>query len=372
MPSRRRDRALERPPFGQGRQSPIRRCSRREDREPAKEHTLVVGQQVIAPPDGIAHGAQSVRHIPPFPIEQRKAVDQARLDRLRGEHLDSGGGELDRQWKAVEPDADVRHRRGRLRRDRKIRFDRLGALHEELGRLRAKQLVYRGMTIRKRHGGHWKFMLARDVKRLAAGNQHGEGRTVDQKVGEIGCDRHDLFEVVDHQQEVAAGKVGQQDRPWETARPVQPARALGPMPVTRAAVRGWLQGERTAHFHRRGRARSAAICSARRVLPTPTGTGERDQRHVFAQDQTAHRRSLPFAADQWRAWDRDPVFARRCVDGCHPAPVLTCARCVRYRYHRANWIDRQLIATIRRELPGLPGPVRSARGAGSCLRRISE
>ncbi len=53
-------------------------------------------------------------------------------------------------------------------------------------------------------------MLARDVKRLAAGNQHGEGRTVGQQVGEIGRDRHDLFEVVDHQQEVAAGKVGQQ------------------------------------------------------------------------------------------------------------------------------------------------------------------
>ncbi len=56
-----------------------------EDREPAKERALVVGQQVIAPPDGIAHGAQSVRHVPPFPIEQREAVDQAEPGSPAGE-----------------------------------------------------------------------------------------------------------------------------------------------------------------------------------------------------------------------------------------------------------------------------------------------
>ena len=102
--------------------------------ETAEERLLGGVEQVVAPPDRVAHRLLSQGQIPRAAAEQRQPLFQALQQRRRGQGLDARRGQLDRQREAIEPAHDFGHRRQRLGGQAEIGPDGLRALDEELDR----------------------------------------------------------------------------------------------------------------------------------------------------------------------------------------------------------------------------------------------
>ena len=85
-----------------------------EDRE-LPEHSLLFGrEQVVAPGDRRLQRPLAFRCITPSRGQERETLVEA-LEKLFGwEQARSCGGELDREWQAVEPAADCGYRLDRL------------------------------------------------------------------------------------------------------------------------------------------------------------------------------------------------------------------------------------------------------------------
>ena len=78
-----------------------------EDTEAAEQRLIVRRQEVVAPGDGVAHGALAVVAIPGAAGQQAQPVVQARQDDLGRQGADPVGGELDRQGQTVQAADDV-------------------------------------------------------------------------------------------------------------------------------------------------------------------------------------------------------------------------------------------------------------------------
>ena len=107
------------------------RAATDEDREPPEESLLCRIEKVVAPVDRPAQRALSLRHVTSSAREKAQALLEARQDRLRREDLGPSGGQLDRQWQAVQPRADRSHRRSVLAGEPEVGPCRAGALDEQ-------------------------------------------------------------------------------------------------------------------------------------------------------------------------------------------------------------------------------------------------
>ena len=137
--------------------------------------------------------------------EQAEAVAQPRGDLLGGEDGDPGRRQFDRQRHPVQPDTDLRHRRGVLRSQGEGWHQGAGALQEERhgGDARQRlqvQYLPRLRQVGHRQGWHGEVVLPGHAQRDAAGHETGQPRAGRQQGGEVRGGGDDLFEVVQEQQ----------------------------------------------------------------------------------------------------------------------------------------------------------------------------
>ncbi len=94
--------------------------------------------------------------------------------RRGGEHLDAGGGQLDRQRQSIESDADLGHGSSVLVRDDEARIDARGAVREQGHRFVFSQPLDRrklpGAGSRQREDGE--LLFPAEVKGGSAGDEH--------------------------------------------------------------------------------------------------------------------------------------------------------------------------------------------------------
>jgi hypothetical protein len=120
----------------------------REEAESPEEPLLVLAQQTVAPIDNGSHRSVPRHRRATPPLQQQQAVVQAGGKSFDAKHLDARCGELDRQWQAVKPPANLDDQRG-IHIDQREVFDGRGdTLDEQLNsgesrRLGGRQIVRR-------------------------------------------------------------------------------------------------------------------------------------------------------------------------------------------------------------------------------------
>jgi hypothetical protein len=111
-----------------------------EHREPAQERALGRAEQLVAPVDRGAQRPLARQRGDVAVGEHAQRLAELGGDPLGPERLDARGGELDRQWNAVEPRADLGNER-RVRLGEAERRQRGGGpIHEKLHRFGAREL----------------------------------------------------------------------------------------------------------------------------------------------------------------------------------------------------------------------------------------
>src|SRR5215213_9996556 len=85
-----------------------------EYRETAEEGLLGIVEQVVAPPNRIAHGLLPQGQVTRAAAEQWQSQFQAFQQCGRGQDFDPGGRKLDRERESIDPIDDVGNRRQRL------------------------------------------------------------------------------------------------------------------------------------------------------------------------------------------------------------------------------------------------------------------
>jgi hypothetical protein len=115
--------------------------------------------------------------------EERQPLLQPQQQRRQREHLDTRGGQLDRQRQAVETPADL----GDLAVRSEVRADGSRPLQEERYGFALSQRVDRDLP------------LSVDVERLAARDEHGEPRARTNRLGYLRGGIDQVLEVVEHQ-----------------------------------------------------------------------------------------------------------------------------------------------------------------------------
>ena len=88
-------------------------------------------QQVVAPVDRTLQGSLASRHAAAAGTQDRQPIQEAGEDLSRFDHPDPAGDQLDGEWQAVEPEADVGHGCSVLWRQRECRLHRPGAVDEQ-------------------------------------------------------------------------------------------------------------------------------------------------------------------------------------------------------------------------------------------------
>ena len=133
--------------------------------------------------------------------QQAEAVVETGDDLLRRQRALAGSGEFDRQREPVKPTTDLDDGGAVIVAEREGRVHRACPLHEELHRLRGlRRVAARG---RERQLGHEPRGLSGDAQRLATGGHHPQaGARAQQCIGQGGAGVHQVFAVVEHQQEV--------------------------------------------------------------------------------------------------------------------------------------------------------------------------
>ncbi len=122
---------------------------------------------------------------------------------MRRKQTDPGGGELDRQRQAVQPQADLSDRGCVLVRQLKVRLHSLGALDKQpycltVGQLFDGQRFEIGPGQRQR--GYRKDMLAAHVQHLSAGYQQLQLGAISEQFPHHGGRSRDLLKVIEEQQ----------------------------------------------------------------------------------------------------------------------------------------------------------------------------
>ncbi len=142
--------------------------------------------------------------------QQREAALQAEEQSGRGQQLDAGRGEPDRQRETVETDADRRNG-GRIRRG-EPEVTRYGpsAFHEQRDRRDACQFRRRvcRRSGRERQRLHDQHLLPADVERLPARDEDLQSGTGSEQVRQGRSDRHKMLSVVEQEKRVAVTQSG--------------------------------------------------------------------------------------------------------------------------------------------------------------------
>ena len=171
------------------------------------------GEQVVAPGERRLHRLLPGRPAPRAAGQQPEGVSEPGGDLVDLEHAQPRGRELDRQRDAVQPGADLRHRRRVRRGQRELRVDRPGALDEEAHGRRAGQHVEPRPAGEVGDGQRLDRppSFAGDPERLAARRQDVEVRAGRQQgFGEPGTGLDQVLAVVQHQQQALPPQVAEQ------------------------------------------------------------------------------------------------------------------------------------------------------------------
>ncbi len=163
--------------------------------------------------DGVAHRPLASRGVAGAAAQERKTALQPGQQGRRSEEGDAGGGQLDGEWQALQPGADLRHGRGVRQAQGEVGPGRLGTPDEESHRrTRGEILEARGRRrVQQRQRGDDKDVFAGEAQHLAAGGEDLQVRSNGQEVGEERGRLDHLLDVVEQQQDVAWAQVGGQD-----------------------------------------------------------------------------------------------------------------------------------------------------------------
>ena len=177
-----------------------------EDAEAQQQLALVVAQQPGAPLDGRLHGALALGQVACAAGEQRQRVVEPVDHRLGRQDARTGGGELERERRAVERSADRVDGRRVLVGHREVGLDGPGPLHEQVG----------GHGRGKR--AEVDALLAADPQQDPARGEHGDRGGPEQRTERRGG-VDDLLDVVEHQQHATVAQCDDDPLRERCARP---------------------------------------------------------------------------------------------------------------------------------------------------------
>ncbi len=358
-----------------------------EHREATEEGLLVRGEEIEGPGDGVAHRPLASRGVAGAAAQERKTALQPGQQGRRSEEGDAGGGQLDGEWQALQPGADLRHGRGvrqaqgevgprplgharrrvappHSRRDPRSSGPTSGPAAPAGGRQR--RVRWRGATPR----GWWRGSSGPEQRpggRRGAGPPRPPARRCRAATG----------------RRVGAGRRTGPRQGTEPLRMRPPA--AGPTPARSSGGRG--RGRRsgpgrrrrprprTPRQDRRRRAGPAASCRRR---PAPSG----DEADLVAAQQCGDVGGLALAADQRRPRPRQ---VRRCElpRRCRLADVARCrAAGGKQRRARSAWprprasasrrtVSRRGARRAPRSRSLTPRGLRPARAASSSWERAA-
>jgi len=233
--------------------------------------------------------------------EQPEAILESSPDLLDAEDPQAGRRQLERQRDAVESGADLRDRRGVLRRDPEVGLRGRRPLDEQsdglapgqrLGRLGRRRVTGAGQRQRR----HAEGRLAGDPQQFAAGGQHPHaGAATEEGVREAGGGLDQVLAVVQHEQQaLGLERVGERLRQGPTGFLAHPQgrrhrlRRAGGLGEGGQLHQPHAVKVRGQHVRRRSEGQAG--------LAHPAGTGQRHQ--AVGAQQRRHRRQLPLAPDE--------------------------------------------------------------------------
>ncbi len=159
----------------------LQRAAAREDGEPGEQPLLLLCQQVVGPLDRRSQRPLALGEIARSAGQQRQAMLEPFEDLRRGEGLDAGGRELERQREVVEATADL--------------GDSLVGLEVGLHGSRPGKEEADPFLVNERR--HRVLLLTGYMQRLPARDEEVEVRAGGKQLRNVGCCLHDLLEVVE-------------------------------------------------------------------------------------------------------------------------------------------------------------------------------
>ena len=279
----------------------LRRLERRpagEDREPAQDGPLRLGQQVVAPVDGGAQRLVPGEGRPAAAGQEAEAVVQPGRDLLHRQGAHPGGGQLDGQRHAVEAAAQLGHRAGVLVGHGERGLDGPGALDEQAARIDLVQVAgaHGRAGLRGGQRGDRQDGLARDAQRLAAGDHDAHGRAgPHHRLGQLRAFGQDGVAVVEQEEQAFALQVihhGRQQRPAGRLRQAEDGHD-GRQHEVRVGQRAALD---EPHAVLEATEQQAGEAEAEAGLAHPTRTGQREQRRLLQDGRRLF--DLALAADE--------------------------------------------------------------------------
>ena len=181
-----------------------------EDAESAQQHPLVRLEQIVAPLERRLERLLPRRRRATPGAEEPETVIEPVGHRGGTERAEPAGGELEREWQAVEPEADTRDIGRVLLVERESRCCRRRALDEQPHRLVVEEIGRREVLlgVGDREGRHAEHDLAADAERLAARREHGQSRRgTEDRVDERGARPEQVLAVVQDEQQRARREV---------------------------------------------------------------------------------------------------------------------------------------------------------------------
>jgi hypothetical protein len=224
----------------------------------------------------------------------------------RGEHVDPGGSQFDRQGQAIQPPADG----GDIGRvgigQGEPRFGGAGPGHEKAAHLGGRHLLDRRPPGLAGHGqgGDRIGLLAGEVEHDPAGDQQLEpGRGLEQG-RQIRRRLDHLLEVVQHQEQVLIGQRTPERLDQGRVDLLLDPAGLGDRGEDEGGI---ADGRERDEDDAIGKAGGEVVGHGQRQpgLADPTGAGQGQDRHIRIEQQVADSRHFPVPADQGRARHRE-------------------------------------------------------------------
>ena len=158
---------------------------------------LILFELLVAPVDSVSKRPVPLRDVARSAGEQFETLVQTPEDRLGRQQLDQRRRELDREWEAVKPPADLRDRRCILLRQLEVGAGRSRPLDEELDRRGDAHRAWRpGLLLRESKRGKDELMLSTQLQCGLARRQDLEAAGGREHPGNQGRSLENLVEVV--------------------------------------------------------------------------------------------------------------------------------------------------------------------------------
>src|SRR5215213_2475742 len=166
-----------------------------------EERLLRRSEQIVTPGNRITHRLLPRREVAGASGQQRQALLQAPQQRLWWEQFDKGRGELNRQRKAIEPMANLRHRGGVVHSHGEAGLHRSRPLDKEANRLELEHVLERRQVLRIRHQERRKrvLLLTSGVEWRAARHQYLRTWSPGEETGDERRRLEHAFEIIQDQ-----------------------------------------------------------------------------------------------------------------------------------------------------------------------------